>query len=229
MREKLISNFIKNKFSHLLAVIIILFLIAPFLPERDVGLPIVSFVFLGMILVTLRALSLTRRALRWSMSIAAAAFLVDVIGTFDTHPILDESFYVVSTAVYSAFLALAIVLIIKKLFTERKVTGDTIKGAISIYFLIGMLFALLYIAVDHIDGAAFYFTGPEKDISLFYFSFVTMTTLGYGDIIPADKFAKNLAALQAVVGQMYIAILVARLVGLYTAGRTRERMEEKAE
>ena len=65
--------------------------------------------------------------------------------------------------------------------------------------------------------------GVHFDSSLVFFSFVTMTTLGYGDIVPASPAARSLATLQAVVGQLYLAVLVARLVGLHVAESVRRK------
>ena len=87
------------------------------------------------------------------------------------------------------------------------------------FFLIGIVWALLYSIVGTLDPQAFSHSGDTIDLfdSIFYFSFTTLTTLGYGDITPISDLARTLANLEAVVGTMYPAIYIARLVSLYTA------------
>ena len=108
------------------------------------------------------------------------------------------------------------------LVEQTRVTGDTLWGAINVYLLFGMMFAFLYSAVLALHPGAF--TGGildnnslEVTQSMVYYSFVTMTTLGYGDITPKIQVAATLAYVQALIGQLYVAILIARLVSMYSA------------
>ncbi len=100
-------------------------------------------------------------------------------------------------------------------------------GAVCIYLLIGLLFAQMFLIMSAINPDYFKFsaggtlagasaTRQELGVDLTYFSFVTLTTMGYGDILPATPVSRMLAAMEAVVGQIYLAVLVARLVSLYT-------------
>lgn len=115
------------------------------------------------------------------------------------------------------------------LIRERRVTLDTIASALATYLLFGLVWALLFVAFEHFDPDAFAGLGVEIDHGLgapgeksqlkamLYFSFTTLTTLGYGDIVPVNPLARSLAVLEAAFGQIYLAILVARLVGIHTA------------
>ena len=107
------------------------------------------------------------------------------------------------------------------LVEQTRVTGETLWGAINIYLLFGMMFAFLYSAVLALNPGAFeggILENENQDItqSMVYYSFVTMTTLGYGDITPKIHVAATLAYVQALIGQLYVAILIARLVSLYS-------------
>ena len=120
------------------------------------------------------------------------------------------------------FLAFVTLVIFGSVLSPGKVTRDKIAGAISVYLLLGMVWALLYIALAiarpgsfHLPEAVALGLGGGSEHSFFYFSFTTLTTLGYGDITPASPVSQTLAWLEAVVGQLYLAILVARLVGLH--------------
>ena len=106
------------------------------------------------------------------------------------------------------------------LIEQTRVTGETLWAAINIYLLFGMMFAFLYSAVLALNPGAFaggILENDSQDItqSMVYYSFVTMTTLGYGDITPKIHVAATLAYVQALIGQLYVAILIARLVSMY--------------
>ncbi|MEE8294824.1 MAG: ion channel [Sphingomonadales bacterium] len=124
------------------------------------------------------------------------------------------------------FLIILLAEMARHVFRSNKIDANIIYGSLCIYFFFGTLFAVIYMLLAAINGSSFSFpleiiAGPGGEEitqnlkTFFYFSFVTQTTLGYGDITPVLPLAKNLAILQAITGQMYIAILVARLIGLY--------------
>jgi hypothetical protein len=101
-------------------------------------------------------------------------------------------------------------------------TGDTIAGAICVFLLIGIIWALIYQSIHFFDHKAFNNIAarsfsPAATIDLVYYSFATLTTLGYGDIIPLTKSARMFAVTEAIVGQIYLTVLVAKLVGLYAS------------
>lgn len=122
------------------------------------------------------------------------------------------------------FVGYCIVLITSSIFQESRVTSDTLCGAILAYLLLGIgwagVYGLLELTThDPFDYGDWVLGGATAALS--YFSFVTLTTLGYGDILPLSELARTLAALEAVVGVMYAAIVVAALVGnLRVRGRT---------
>lgn len=104
------------------------------------------------------------------------------------------------------------------LFMEGPVDGNRILGAIAVYLLIGLIWALAYSAVNELEPGAFNGTEPgewrQNFAELVYFSFVSLTTLGYGDISPNTPFTRFLVYLEAIFGQLYLAIMIAGLVGI---------------
>jgi len=125
------------------------------------------------------------------------------------------------------FLDLMVTISRGLLFEQTRVTGETLWAAINIYVLLGLFFAFLYSAVLSVWPHAFAggildSAGERVTRSMVYYSFVTMTTLGYGDITPKIHAAATLAYLQALIGQLYVAILIARLVSLYNVQNARE-------
>jgi voltage-gated potassium channel len=129
------------------------------------------------------------------------------------------------------FLAYLIVTILSDVFSGRRVSSEQIFGAVAAYLLIGLLFAIIYGFIALVDPHAFtyneaiasYLGSAEAERGLgvsAYFSFVTMTTLGYGDITPVSSAARGFAWFQAVLGQLYIAITIAALVANHIAKKS---------
>ena len=124
-------------------------------------------------------------------------------------------------------------LLLYRVFTEYLANWISMLGAVCGYLLIGLCWTMLYVALLHVNTDAFHFDNPvtapqgiknELRISfsqLVYFSFVTMSTLGYGDIVPRVPLAFTLTWTQSVIGQFYLAVLVARLVGVLPQARLR--------
>jgi hypothetical protein len=123
------------------------------------------------------------------------------------------------------FFAYISVLVAKELLFEvDEVSEGTLWAAVNVYVTIGLAFAFLFTTLGFFDPDAFQgkFVDDalrEQLVGYVYFSFVTMTTLGYGDITPGNTLSGTFVYIEAIVGQLYLAIMMARLVGLYIANR----------
>ena len=109
------------------------------------------------------------------------------------------------------------VAVLARLLRHRRVTLNTVYGALTAYFLIGLAWGFMYDTIQEIDAGSFAFPGPPQESytdELLYFSLVTQTTLGFGDVTPVQAIPRTMAAVQAVAGQFYLVVLVARLVAL---------------
>lgn len=118
----------------------------------------------------------------------------------------------------AVFQLLVLVVLLQKVYREPNVTVDVVAAALCGYLLLGVAFGHAYCLLDVVNPASFRGLetgriGPGIHLSLTYFSFVTLTTLGYGDITPVTDTARALALVEAVTGQFYLAVLVADLVG----------------
>jgi Ion channel len=119
-------------------------------------------------------------------------------------------------------LLLAVVVIINRVIRLDQVTAQSIYAALSTYLLIGLMFASFFGALGYLVTGPFFADGqPVNAQTLQYFSFTTLTTLGYGDFTAAGSLGRALAVLEAMAGQVFLATLVARLVSAY--GTTRRR------
>lgn len=127
-----------------------------------------------------------------------------------------------SLALYMAFLSYSVYLIFKFILSTSKVTSNIILGAICIYLLIGIIWAMGYVLLNTLAPGSFNIPDSAA-LSLMhqlfkhfiYYSMATLTTLGYGDIVPLTTPARYYSVLEALSGQLYVGILVARLVGMH--------------
>lgn len=139
--------------------------------------------------------------------------------------LMEHGGLVISAAALSvAWLSYALVIIVPALFRQRDVTLNTIYGAIVVYLLIAVAFTFLFGLIEFRSPGAF--SGmPEGEAgrpgavsnALLYFSLTSLTTMGYGDIVPVHGLARSCSVLEGAMGQLYLAITIARLVGLHIA------------
>ncbi len=106
-------------------------------------------------------------------------------------------------------------------FRAKNVDAEHVYAALSAYLLAGLYFGLLYWVLEQLTSGAFATSGNFSRTTAIYFSFVTLATLGYGDIVPRTDLVRSLTVLEGVGGQLFLAVLVARLVSLYST-RTRK-------
>ena len=144
-----------------------------------------------------------------------AGIALSAIATSTDAPAL----YYASTLAIFGFLAIAIIHALKQVVFGTEMNVNRLVGAICVFLLLGILWAFAYSMLEiAVPGSFSGFSpghDPKSDSSWIYFSFVTLTTLGYGDITPESAVARTLAYIQAVVGLFYMAVLVAGLVSAY--------------
>lgn len=183
----------------------------------------VAVLFVAMVLSAVYAVSDSRRSTMVSLWLAIPTVIVDAC--YVGLPWLGME--VAAWLLNIVFLGYAVVVLLKHLFTTRRVTLNTIAASLCVYLLLAVLWAVLYSAVEALVPGSFAYNladgdptdsihfGDSRSLFAVYFSLVTMTTLGYGDVVPRTAPAQALATTQAVVGQLYLTVLVARLVGLH--------------
>lgn len=148
------------------------------------------------------------------LGIIVLAILTDFLDRFLPDAAIRLVPNIVSIIVFSYIVAVIFLYLIR----QEEVTADMIMAAASEYMLIGIMFSYIYSLIEAVYPGSFNLQSSQGDPSVFfYFSFVTLTTTGYGDILPVSVQARSFAILEQVTGQLFVAVLVARLVGLYTA------------
>ncbi len=141
------------------------------------------------------------------------------VGSHFVHGHLGElDWLIVHRAAGAVLFAIAALVLLQNILSARSnITGELIAGSIVVYLLLGIVFAYLFNLVEMFSPGSFTFVDRAgfDDPDFFYFSLVTLTTLGYGDVAPLAPMARGLATLEAVIGPLYLTVLVARLVGMH--------------
>lgn len=204
----------KYRFSILLVTLMSLLLIFPFLDHfKLTGLRLLLDVFTTLILISsVHAVSENRRQLIMALSVILPAIVLGW-GNQLFHVKISEIGATILQTIAFGFIAYHI---LRYALRGGRVDHEKVAAAVCVYLLIGVVWQDLYILVDILIPGSFssaVLTGKDY----LYYSFVTLSTLGYGDISPVNGPARALAYTEALVGQLYLTILVARLVGLYIA------------
>lgn len=134
----------------------------------------------------------------------------------------DSLILLLNTASTVPFYLYITILLLLSILRSRKVTGEEISGALSVYLMIGISWGSMYLLLERLHPGSFFVSthAPGQIITsgeMFYYSFITLATVGYGDIVPVLTYARSLAVLEAVIGVFFIAVLISRLVSLYEA------------
>ncbi len=158
-----------------------------------------------------------------ALSLGVPAILISIIN-FSGHLLFLHTLGLILATVFLVFMTSVLVWTI---LSDPSVTTDTLAGAVSAYFLIGITFGIIYTLIDHLVPGSFRDTiEPGKQLTqseFTFFSFMTLTTVGYGDIVPWLGHARAYAMIESVLGIMYPAVLIGRLVGLH--GHKRDKSE----
>jgi hypothetical protein len=147
----------------------------------------------------------------WSIGVAVALSSVLLITT--SNRLVGLSYLIPIGLLVTATLPVTLT----RVLGHRRVTFETILGAVCIFVLVGLLFAFVYLAVDGLRDAPFFRqAGPHGQGDYLYFSFVVLTTLGFGDLAPTHGLPQAMVVIEALLGQVFLVTLVARLVTLWT-------------
>jgi voltage-gated potassium channel Kch len=142
----------------------------------------------------------------------------------------DDDWLAVGALVQVLLLAAAMTAVLVRVITSTEVNARTILGAISVYTVLGLLFAFLYEAIGRIENYPFFENHPVLHHSDYlFFSYTTLTTTGYGDLVPGGQPGRMLAGIEMLLGQIFLVTLVAGLVALWRPGASiRRRREQRA-
>lgn len=211
---------VAGKLIYLLALVAMLQFGYPITAYGTTALVIYELLYVSMIVVGVIIARDSRRhviflAVTGSLYLAASLY-------YATHPTATWSVFITYAALIPFHLMLLWILA-RFLSTARTITRDVLFAATAIYLLLGAVFVPLYGVIESLAAGSFQDgNAPGAPVvwqQLVYFSYTTLTTAGYGDVLPVSWWARSLANVEMVVGVLYITIVMARLVSLYSAGR----------
>jgi len=130
-----------------------------------------------------------------------------------------DGLYAAAGLIQSLLLIGAVYAVLRAVLSELAVNFRTILGAISVYMIFGLLFTTLYMAIDRLQSAPFFTQGGFETGDFIFFSFTTLTTTGYGNLVPAGQPGKMFAGLEMLLGQIFLVTLIAGLVSLWRPRR----------
>ena len=210
----------RNIFFALLICIVFTFAISPFLQEEGAASRLLNVFLVLMLVFSLIIIGDTKISFFIALLLGAPMLISNATAFVYTR----EGFSVLVALSSALFFIYVIVMLLKKVFASRVIDINIILGAVCVYFLIGVVWALLYGLVEAYVPGSYDVAGEQAssvDMNVFiYYSMVTLTTLGYGDITPLSASARSLAAMEALVGQIYLTVIIARLVGLHMQQKT---------
>jgi hypothetical protein len=219
-----------GRFTFLLVAQILLLVIFPLVEGKEHALVSLRFLYSLLLVAALVATS----GRRWTLAVVVCLF-VPAATTHWVNLVLGSRWLAfVDGCLAVAILGFTVIAILRWVLRARHVSGETIGGALCAYLLLGMIWAFLFGLMelahpgsfrlaDPLPPHDFHFVFQARGFGQFvYFSFCTLTTVGYGDIIPLTPAARTFAYLEAVAGQIYLAVLIAHLVGLHVAQAGRE-------
>jgi hypothetical protein len=193
----------------ILAVLLVI-LISPFIRNNGMTGHLFTTLLAAMIpLTAFYALTADRKRAVIILFIAAPFVILDGMGFFFANRYLMIAAISFGTLLYSYIAALLVI----NLLSYRVVTADLIYCAISTYFLIGVMWSGIYIILEGLSPGSF--SGITEAGDLLYFSFAALTTVGLGDITPQSILGKRLAVFEAAMGCIYLAVIIAMIVGRY--------------
>jgi hypothetical protein len=209
------------KYRYLALFLILLGTLLAYPYAGDDGLRYQWFRWLGFALTAFSVFAVSFR--RWTLIVALALAVPAALNRIIVPKQEASTMALVGIMLTFAFDVFVMVTIFRRIFRFERVTTSTIFGALCIYLMLGFSFTNLYLFVAKIQPWAFYLT-PGVNVhttaqysDLVYFSFGSMTSLGSAGIIPVSLSVRSLSSVEAILGLLYLAVLVSRLVGMYHA------------
>ena len=201
-----------------LGVLILNILISPFVDRLQSGALIETMLITLVLLFAVLSIAGGQRALLGVLLVSPAA-----VGEWLNFWRPEMSIYLLTRGAGLLFIGFVVIQLLRFIVYAPRVDSEVLCAAVAAYLLSGFAWSLAYALLGRLDPNSFVFTlGPKPDQSMngftgLYFSYITLTTVGYGDIVPVSSVARMLAIVEAMFGMFYVALLIARLVSVYSS------------
>ena len=231
LREALHRHLAPRRHTALLVAIVALFMVRPSIGDNAVASAAFSSILLLLLVFALYAIQVDelvgeretllaqrrrRSMIGWALAVPA------IVGRLGLIFVPSPALYLAATTLWLLLFAFITWHLLRGVLRQKEITSETISMSISVYLLLGFTWGLFYIVLHHVQPLALSFGSAPTPISdeqqafpiLIYFSLTTLSTIGFGDITPVSLQARYAAVAEGIMGQFYLAILVARLVGM---------------
>ncbi len=222
----------KNKLKYLTISLITLFIAVPFLEQGRISLIILNLLTSITFLFGIYFVSYSKKNIFIASVLGLPWFIISWVEIFTPAPLLALT--CLSNLFLICFFSFTTIVILSFILKPSRITEDILYGAVSIYIFIGAIWFVIYTLLETLIPGSFYSVtehrlgNPLKWSDFIYYSFTTLTTLGYGDIVPVTTLARSFALLESILGVMYLAIIISRLVGLYIADSLNSKSRQEA-
>jgi len=213
---------LKDNFTYMLVGLTIFLIGVPIGLDLQLFTPdiVQSIGFSALLIIGVLSLKQSGHSFRIGIALVIAGIAMDLL-----HAVLQESVLIIgSMMALLMFMVLATGGVFRQIAVSNVMSPNRIVGAICVYLLIGVIWSIAYALLDLAAPGSFEGfaneLSPGWDPDWVYYSFVTLTSLGYGDLLPLTNTARTLSYMETVVGQFYLAIMVAGLVGAYLSAKT---------
>ena len=214
---------------HLLVALGLVFVSAPLVEHLPLG-DIIDGVLVTLVMVSaVLAVGGRRKSLIIALVLLAPALAGKWIN--HVHPqTLHPAIYLAASAVFFGFVIARLLVFIVR---APRVDANVLCAGVSGFLMLGLFWAIAYLTVARLDSGAFSLpaalgaSAVLDSFSAFYFSFITLCTVGYGDITPVSRSARMLAAVEAIAGLFYMAVLISRLVAIYSSSQPAAKPADK--
>ncbi len=212
-----------GRFALLLAALLLDLLSSPFLENHQLGRILFNIFSSVVLLSALYSVSENKKRFFIGLALWVPATAGVWVGFFAP----DSSTLVSAPVLMTVFLIYTAYRILHHVIQSEEVTAEVIYGAICVYMLLGLIWGMFYFGLESFQPGSVQInpgSSPTEGLvsHCVYFSYVTLTTLGYGDFSPLSAGARALAMVEALTGQLYLAVLIARLVGTHVAHSLRK-------
>ena len=224
MKQPLKRRFHRFSAVQLLIALGLFFVFAPFVEEIKGGALITGILLSLVLLSGVVAVAARKRIFFIALVLLTPAIVFRWINYFWPHMVHPAVFLTAGLVL----IGFVVANLLRFVMRAPSVNANVLCASISAYLMLGLMWTIAYWLVDQLTpGGAFSFNTNAGTHSMnwntgFYFSFITLSTVGYGDITPVSKVARMLAAMEAMTGLLYVAVLIARLVSLYSSPKSQD-------
>jgi voltage-gated potassium channel len=219
----------QRPFLFLTVGLLLILLCMPFAVSKLSRFIFVELTFVLALGVGVSATGRRRWFIKWVVGLWALSAGLDIVAYFYDATQLDIWLHLINKFSSLVFLICCTAFLLRHIFEADKISTNSVFAATSSYVLITLIWAYVYTIILTLNPGAFSFSNQTTQadlLKMIYFSLVTITTLGYGDISPVTPFARMLSGVEALVGQLYLAVLIAWLVGLTISDRQLRKRED---